>query len=168
MATMKVERSKQETPKDFVQSFLRVIRGQFCPDLSNDEWYPHERFCKRVLTYGAAWLNKRGVTLPPERYQAIYQHIFDTIKKHGQTGEVRYWPGYLLRCVQAHFKHHGEEYYNEGKSIRAATERAMMAFTRAQEAPRAPDPVQSMAQAHAILTARRKKTVAKQPQLGLL
>jgi predicted SprT family Zn-dependent metalloprotease len=162
-------RPKQERPKDFIIDMLRIIRGQFCPDLSNDEWYPHVQFLKRVLTYGAAWLNKRGVTIPPDRYQAIYQNILNGIKQHGQTGQVRYWPRYLLHCVQEHFKHHGEEYYEEGKSIRATVERNMLAFQRAHDAPRGVDPIETYAQAHAVLSApkRRKKTPAKQAFLPL-
>jgi hypothetical protein len=164
-------RSAQETPAELIDALLGSIRNQFCPDLDGIAWKKHVPFCKRVLTYGAAWLNKRGVTLPPERYQAIYQAIFNGIKTHGQTGRVRYWPGYLLRCVQEHFKHHGDDYYQEGKNIRALADRALMGFTRASARAEAPDPVAPMAAAYAILAARKprrcanKNRPARQPDL---
>jgi hypothetical protein len=154
-------RPKQETPAAMLHALTRIVRRQFCPDLTDDDWYPHLRFIKRVLTYGASYLNKRGVTLPPARYEAIYQDIFQGIKAHGQTGSIGYWPGYLLRCVQSHFKHHGDEYYEEGKNMRALAERALYATQRAQEAAQAADPLEAYAQAHAVLAARKRRPGAR-------
>jgi len=158
-------KSRQETPAAMLNDLVRTVRSQFCPELSNDDWYPHVRFVKRLLTYGASYLNKRGVTLPPARYQAIYQHIFQGIKAHGQTASVTYWPGYLLRCVQSHFKHHGDEYYEEGKNMRALAERALYATQRAQEAAQTADPVEVYAQAHAVLAAPKRRQ-GERPRRG--
>jgi predicted SprT family Zn-dependent metalloprotease len=135
------DRPKQETPAKILHDLLGTIRHQFCPDMPVKQWCESQRFFKRVLTEGASYLNKRGVTLPPERYQAIYQDIFQGIKQHGQTGAVGYWPGYLLVAVQKHFDHHGDEYYEEGKSIRSLAEQTLLACRRAQDAPRGVDSV---------------------------
>jgi predicted SprT family Zn-dependent metalloprotease len=160
-----IERSSQEMPAEIIDDLLLTIRNQLCAEMTPKEWYQNQRFFKRVLTYPAAWLNKRGVTLPPARYQQICRDLLRDIKTHAGPA-VKHWPGYLLHSFQQHFKHHGEDYYNEGKSIRAATERALLAFTRVQEAPKPPDPVPSMAAAHAILSPKktRARTPAKPPQ----
>lgn len=152
---MKSDRPKQELPAEILADLLRVIRNQFCPGLPAKEWYQSRNFFLRVLTWSAAWLNKRGVTLPPARYQAILLDIFTTIKRNGQTGAVNYWPGYLLHCVQEHWKHHGDEYYEEGKTIRAQVERNLMAFQRAAQAPVASDQVATLAQIHQALQTRK-------------
>lgn len=164
------ERPKQACPAELVHSLLGVIRRQFCAQLTDKQWYENQRFFKRVILYPAKYLNERGVTLPPDRYQAILQDVFQEIKRHGQTAVVGFWPGYLLKCVQEHFAHHGEDYYSEGKSLRSMTERALMGFGRAREAAQAADPVAPMAQAYAILSRpkRRQKPSGKQPQLSLL
>lgn len=170
------DRPKQETPAVIINDLLRAIRNQFCPDLSDNQWYPTVQFHKRTLTYGASWLNRKGVTLPPARYQAIYQDIFNGIKQHGTTAAVKSWPGYLLHCVQEHFKHHGEDYYNEGKAIRAGVERALLACTRAHDAAserKTAELTEVLAQTHAVLSVRRKakktpsKTLQKQTEFGL-
>ena len=140
------ERPKQEVPQQILTDLLRCIRGQFCPDMPAKEWFQSQRFFIRILTYPAAWLNQRGVTLPPARYKVIILSIFDEVKHHGKTGEIRYFPGYLLKVVQEHFAHHGEEYYEEGKAIRSTAERALFSLTNL---PRVQDPVSSLAAAHA-------------------
>lgn len=164
------DRPKQECPSELIFSLLGTIRRQFCADLTDKQWYSCQNFFKRVILYPAKYLNQRGVTLPPKRYQEIVQDILQDIKRHGQTETVKCWHGYLLHCIQQHFEHHGEDYYNEGKSLRAMTERALMGFTRAQEAAQAADPVAPMAQAYAILSRPKRRTArfAKQPDLFAL
>jgi hypothetical protein len=80
---------------------------------------------------------------------------------------IRYWPGYLMHCVQEHFKHHGDDYYQEGKSVRSALERSMMAFKRISTPEAGPDPVRQMAQARALISSP-KRTRKRAPKQGLL
>jgi hypothetical protein len=163
-------RPKQETPGDIVNDLMQAVRSGFYQD-DPGKWFADQHFIKRnVILWPAAWLNKKAVTLPPERYKSILMEIFQGIKQHGDTGAVRYWPGYLMRCVQDHFKVHGEEYYEEGKSIRAKAEILLTAFSRAHVAPRGVDQVETMAAAHSILTSHKSKKKAVKPadQLSLL
>lgn len=170
------DRPKQVCPAELVDDLLSVIRNQFCCDLNVVEWRKSIPFFTRVLTHGAKYLNSKGVTLPPDRYKAIYQDIFTGIKQHGATAVVKSWHGYLLKCVQEHFDHHGEDYYNEGKSIRAAAERALLALHRAKDAAetrKSAELTDVLAQTHAVLSARRKRqvkrpaTVQKQGEFSL-
>lgn len=155
------DRPKQETPAEIMNDLLLVIRNQLCPGLSPKEWYQSQNFFKRVLTYPAAWLNTRGVTLPPDRYHAIVRKLILDIKVHSAADSVQYWPGYLLKCFQEHFRHHGEDYYDEGKSFRNLTERALFATRRAQEARTGVDPVEVYAKANAVLAARKRRPGAR-------
>jgi hypothetical protein len=163
---MKPERPKQETPGDLVNDLMLAIRNQFYGDCL-ERWHADQHFIRRnVVTWPAGWLNKRGVTLPPKRYRDILFSILNGVKVHGNTGAVRFWPGYLMKCVQEHFAVHGEEYYQEGKSIRAKADIAMFAVSRAKEAAHRADPVQGVAIAHAVLQAAhtRKRKACKPPQ----
>lgn len=168
---MKPDRPKQEVPLDLVNDLMHVVKSQFYADAPIKQWLQDQHFIKiRTVLFPASWLNQRGVTLSPERYRAILIDIFTGIKQHGSTGVVKYWPGYLAHCVQEHFKVHGEEYYEEGKTLRTKLERLQLAFTRAAAAPPPPDPVQGLAEVHRVLVGhqRRKKAIVPRQQLGLL
>ena len=153
------QRPKQTVPQDLVYDLLGVIRRQFCPDLADREWHQQKGFFLRVVTEPAKWLTSRGVTLQPDRYKQLLLAIFDEVKVHGETAAVQFWPGYLLRVVQRHLKHHEDELYAEAKSVRAAIERAL----QASSAPRRPDPVEGLAQVNSVL-ARRGGRAGRKPQ----
>jgi hypothetical protein len=160
------DRPRQTLPEQIVADLLGAIRGQFCAELPVKEWCQQKRFFMRVVLYPAQWLSRRGVTLPPERYKAVLLGVFDGIKTHGQTASVKFWPGYLLHCVQEHFKHKGDAIYEEAKSARAAAERAL---SKAAVRPSA-DPVEALAQAASVLrlTARRRPAPRLPAQPSLL
>jgi hypothetical protein len=119
------------------------------------------------VLWPAGWLNRKGVTLPAERYKEIMQGLFVEIKVNASAA-LKYPPGYLMKCVQDHFRIQGEKYYDEGKAIRA---KATSALFGAQKAARVADPVAALADAHKVLTAthRKQKTVGRgQTQMSLL
>jgi hypothetical protein len=153
-------RLHQEITGEIVSDLLGVIRGQFYGDASPKKWFQDRPFLLRnVVLWPASWLNKRGVSLKPERYKAIILECIADIKHHGATGVVQFWPGYLMHCVQEHFKHHGDEIYKEGKSLRTLSERAMMAFIRASEPVNQADPVRALSMARdAFVSGRRKRS----------
>lgn len=155
----KPERPKQEVPADLVNRLMGVVRAQFCGDLDGAEWGKHSHFVRRnVIMWPAHFMcNAKGFTLPAARYEAIMRSIFAEIKRHGQTGEIRYWPGYLMKCVQDHWKHHWEEYYEEAKASQNLASATLIALGKLPE--KSDRTVESIAQAHKILTAKtpRKK-----------
>ena len=168
-AISKPDRPTQQTPAELLVFLLQFVRAGFYRDCP-DRWFADQHFIRRkVLTWPAIWLDKRGVTLSPDRYKEILVGIFSTIKTHGNTESVRYWPGYLLHCVQEHFKHNEENIYEEAKSLRNKTEAVMLAFHRATDAQRAPDPVVSLVQVAAALAVatKKKKTSNSKQQLSL-
>jgi hypothetical protein len=161
-------RSKQEVGAEIVNDLLASVRNQFYADAPAKQWFQDRKFILRsVVLWPASWLNKRGVTLPPERYKSILLEIFQDIKRKGNTGAVTYWPGYLMHCVQEHFKHHGDDYYTEGKSLRSAVERSLMAFGRLDQAAGQPDPVRQMAHARSIIQPQKRRPKPS-PKQGLL
>ncbi len=150
------ERRKQELPAEMVADLMRSIRGQFyaesftCTNAAK-KWFQDARFLKvRVVLWPAGWLNKRGITLKPERYKAILLEVFQEIKSHGATAVVNYWPGYLAKCVQERFRHREEEIYAEGKALRNALESAMLFASKLSQAE--PDPIEALNQARLVLT----------------
>jgi hypothetical protein len=161
-------RDRQQTPGEMVNELLGVIRGQFYGDVPAKKWFQDQHLIKQwFVLWPARWLDERGVTLPPGRYKEILLGILDTIKGHGNTAGIDYWPRYLAKCVQSHFAVHGEEYYEEGKSVRAALDRALATAQRAQST--TPDPVRVLAEAsRALATAKRAKKASKAAVQSLL
>jgi len=165
---MKPERPKQEAPEDLVNRLLGVVRGQFCGDLGDKEWFQHSRFIRhKVILWSAAFVTGKGFTLPPGRFESVLQGVFTEIKQHGQTGHIRYWPGYLMKCVQDHWRHHWEDYYKEAKAVRNIAETALVSAGKSAPTDKT---VETLAAAYRVLAGtKRKSKVARQPkQLNLL
>jgi hypothetical protein len=165
------DRPKQQLPGEIVADLMGAIRGQFYPDATAKQWLQESVFIRReFVLYLASWLNKRGVTLKPERYKQILLERLNEIKQHGATDRIKYFPGYLKHVLQQHLKHHGEEYYAEGKALRALTDNLLVGLrsTVAHEL----DPVRVLAEArNDLLKARQthRKQKAKSPsQMPLL
>ncbi len=124
-------RLSQEAPEAMIARLLGLVRGQFCGDLTDKEWFQHRRFIQaKVLLWPAAFMRGKGFTVTAERYEAIMRAILAEIKTHATGEPIRYWPGYLMKCVQDHWKHHWEEYYQEAKSVRAMAENTLLACRR--------------------------------------
>lgn len=163
------ERPRQQLPVEIIGDLMTAVRNGFYG--GDEKWFPQQADIRRmVVTWPAAWLNQRGVTLSPERYKALLLGIFNDIKAFGNTGGVKYWPRYLRFCLQEHFKHHGEEIYEEAKALRNQVETALMAGRQAAEASRGADPVAAVALVHQALVKghRRKHRPAPGKQLSLL
>src|SRR5437870_4946601 len=150
---------------------MGAIRGQFYPDATPKQWAQDSHFIlRRVVLWPASWLTKKGITLPPSRYKQILLEVFNEIKVHGATDSIKFWPGYLAKCVQERFNKHAEELYQEGKNIRTLAEQVLTAAGTAKLPPSV-DPITVLAEHRRdLLQARktRKQTCPKQtPQLPL-
>jgi hypothetical protein len=161
---------EQKCPEEIVNGLLGIIRRQFVPNCSDKEWYKdHNRFIRRnvVLWPARFMVGKKGFTLPPDRYEAIMLAILNDVKVHGQTGQVRYWPGYLMHCVQQHWEHHWEEYYQEAKSLRTQAEAALLALEARRGDPES-NAVEVMAATHRLLAGKKKVRKSKPATQGEL
>jgi hypothetical protein len=80
-------------------------------------------------------------------------------ERHGATNEIRYFPAYFEHAVKSWFVHHGEDLYEERKSIRNALDLRFLKGLK-QAAPTGPDPMEVLAKTNAVLatTRRRPKT----------
>lgn len=157
-------------PQEMVEDILAAIRGQFYFDCKPKQFFQDRNFLlKRVILWPASWLSSRAVTVAPDRYKRILLDIFQDIKRHGKTDQVAFWPGYLAKCVQDHFKHHGEDIYNEAKNVRAILDAEL---SKLGSIPR-PDPIKALADAASILRPLKrhkldKSSPARSKQLTLL
>jgi len=155
---MKPERPKQSIPAEIRNDLLGAIRSAFYGDATEKQWHQDKNFLlKNVVFWPASWLNQRGVSLPPARYKAIVLDVIQGIKHHGKTDSIKYWPGYLMHCVKKRFAIHGDEYYDEAKSLRSSLSLAMKVTNGLVVA----DPVRVMAEAQRELERASRKTRQK-------
>ena len=159
-------RPSQDTPEALVSRLLATIRGQFCGDMSPGEWAMHSHFVRRnVVLWPARFMFGKGFTIPASRYEQIMRDIFQTIIQQGQTGAVKFWPGYLMHCVQQHWHHHWEDYYQEAKSARNLVATLIAGCKPVEHEDRT---VEALAMAHRVLTSKKPKSrpAAAPAQLG--
>lgn len=148
------DRPSQDTPEDLVHRLLSAVRGQFCGDMTQKEWAQFSHFIRRnVILWPARFIFGKGFTLPAARYESIMRDIFRTIIEHGHPGAVIFWPGYLMKCTQEHWRHHWEEYYAESKSVRNHVTAALLACKPLAKEDRT---VEALAMAHQVLTKRSR------------
>lgn len=164
-----IRNSKPSIPSEIVSDLMSAIRARFYPEAAAKKWAQDYHFIKdRVILWPATWLDKRGVTLKPERYQQIILEVLAEIKQHGDTGNIGYWPAYLAKCVQERFKHQSDAIYEEGKALRTQLENAL---TIAGGARSEIDPIRAMAEARRdLLKQKQAKRIPKpkNDQLTLL
>ena len=145
-------RPKQQLPAEIVQDILSAIRNQFYPDATPKQWAQDSVFIRReFVLYFASWLDKKGVTLKPGRFKQILLERLNEIKAHGATDKIKYFPGYLKHVLQTHLRHHGDDYYQEGKNLRALTESALATLPEPTI-----DPIRVMAEARRDLLISKK------------
>lgn len=157
----KVQRPRQPTPKELTDSCLGILRAKFYQGDDKSFFQDRSHLLRWVVLWPASWLNKKGVTIHGDKYRDIFNKVFLNAAAHVQS-KVKYRPAYLRQVIQSHFAIHGEEYYDDAKSVRNLVEATMLAVGRplAQEA----DPVKELAAARDILTSHKPKK--KQPRAG--
>lgn len=157
------EREKQVLPGEMMRAWLGFIKEQLNRGRAEKEFYSALGIYRKALTHFAAQLNAKAVTLPPARYSQIIYGVLMSIRDNGNLEGINYLPRYVLHCFQEHWKHHGEEYYEEGKALRSKVDRVLLAYLPQGGAPavdKGPDVVKTLAAVHAVL-ARPRKSAAK-------
>ena len=144
-----------------VTELLAKARALLYKGLPERAWFSQQVRVKFALTLPAKWLDERKVELTGERYQAILDAILDTIKAKG-TRDLGPFPcAYLHACVETHLRHHIDEYYAEGKSLRNTMDRVLTHAARVRPV------VAIFAQVHAALDVGKRKAKLKPVAAGL-
>lgn len=115
----------QQTPKEVLDSLLALVRRKFYEGDAKGYFKDQRNLLQWALLWPAReWFKPKDVELPPERYREIMATVIIEAAAHVR-GRIHYRPAFLKMVIQSHFAVHGEEYYEEAKSLRTATERAL-------------------------------------------
>lgn len=173
---MNPPRPKQSLAVDLRDDLLWFIQQKFYPGSLEDngrlQFLAFAKDRPRLITWvilePARFMNRKGFTVPANRYKQILTSILLEALRYGNTSKISYRPGWLKHVIQTHFNCHWEEYYAEAKSARAQADHLMHVLgkiPRVSGSPAAPDPFQELASAASLLarTKRAKKTSPKRP-----
>jgi hypothetical protein len=168
---------KPPTSQELLQDLLDFLQRKFYPDRPKAFAQDRRRLLDWVILWPAKWLDERGVTIPATQYKDLFFRVFMDGLRFGNTGNVTYLPAWLAKVIQSHFVHHGDEIYQQAKSVRTMTENAMVLAGRlVVKNESISDPVRDLANAALLLkkTSRRKsdrnsdRNTPKKRQLTLL
>jgi len=148
---------KQPRSEEVRDKIMNFIRTHFYQGHNVDFAKQRKHLLKWVVFELAVYLDSRAVTIPATRYIEIMcgdKGILMEAIRHMLVTKMNYIPAYLRQCVQSHLAVHGEEYYNEGKSLRNALDAAMK-FAKLQVVDEA-DPVRELAAASRLLSTPKR------------
>lgn len=160
----KIQRLKQPTPVELTDALLDFIRRKFYADPGDEKRFLQDRsrLLAWVVLWPADWLNKKGVTIHGEAYRSIFMKTMLQADAY-RASRIKYRPAWLREVIQKHFAIHGEEYYEEAKSVRSLVEQTLLLTGKPRVA--APDPIQEMAKAHEILASHKPRKATPKPVL---
>ncbi|BET67202.1 hypothetical protein ASA1KI_21200 [Opitutales bacterium ASA1] len=165
------------TPTQKIEEALRRIQRRWYAQRPR-EFYRDRRALLAALTWPAAQLREQGVPIRLAQYACMLEGLLDGIEKHGiapfrgaqsDSPTVRqsdppsfYFPGYLTTCVRSHWRHHWEDYYEQGKRLRGTYERMLAGAGRnARRGGEEDKTVEILAAAHALVARRPAKPQAQ-------
>jgi hypothetical protein len=159
---------KQPTPQELLTELSDFLQRKFYEGRAVEFAKDRRRLLDWVILWPARWLDKRGVTIPADRYREIFMAVFMDGLRFGNTGNITYLPAWLAKLIQSHFEHHGDQIYAEAKSMRTMVEHAVLVTGKLAQNP-APDPIRELAQAARLLASNKRVRIAPiKDQLTLL
>jgi|SRR5579859_3118641 len=152
---------KQLTSQALRDEMLDFIRRKFYEGHAVEFRKDQRRLLAWVILWPAQWLADRGVTLPDDQFLKIFNDVLMDALRLGNTGNIRYLPAWLAKVIQSHFAVHGDEIYEQAKSIRTLADSALLVAGKAAVA--RPDPVRELAVAARLIkpVKRASKTTVK-------
>lgn len=140
-----------------IDELLQAIRLRFYVHRPTDYHRDRQRLLHAV-TWPATWLDQRGLTCAPQRYQTLIDERLQAIAAHGSPAAYgAYFPTYLLKCLQDWFDRYGEELYSELKHIRNALDQVLASARFAERVQRHARHLDLLVSTHRLIETRHAK-----------
>ncbi len=149
-----------------IDVLLAAIRLRFYANQPPGNFHRDRRRLLSALTWPAIWLERRGLTCSPQRYQSLITEQIAVITTHGDPARYGapglsrsngYFPTYLLKCLQNSFQHRGDDLYQELKHIRNALVHVLASVHFADQLQADARELDLMAATHRLIHARRAR-----------
>lgn len=146
---------------------LQSIRLRFYAPRPAD-YHRDRRWLLHAVTWPATWLEQRGLTCSPQRYQTLIDERLHAIGAHGDPVLYSaYFPSYLLKCLQDWFNCHGDQLYDELKHIRNALDQLLASARFAERVQRHARHLDLLVSTHRLELRRATRAPAANDQLTL-
>ena len=140
-----------------IDELLQAIRLRFYLHRPTDYHRERQRLLHAV-TWPATWLDQRGLTCAPQRYQTLIDERLQAIAAHGSPAAYgAHFPTYLLKCLQDWFDRYGEELYSELKHIRNALDQVLASARFAERVQRHARHLDLLVSTHRLIETRHAK-----------
>lgn len=151
-----------------IDELLLAIRLRFYVHRPTDYQRDRQRLL-HAITWPATWLDERGLTCAPQRYQTLIDERLQAIAAHGNPSAYgAFFPSYLLKCLQDWFDRHGEELYSELKHIRNALDQLLASARFAERVQRHARHLDLLVSTHRLIETRHaNRTPTPSDQLTL-
>lgn len=156
-------RQKHLTSDEVAARLLEFIRIKFYPGAGVDFAKHRRDLLNWVVLWPAAWLVKRGTSLPGDQYYDLVEKVLMDAARHQVQTKITYYPAYLKQVIQSHFAKHEDEIYDGAKAFRATVDHALLVAGR-QIGQAQPDPVRELARMKSVLRAAAPKKLPKKAQ----
>jgi len=150
---------KQPTPQEVLDSLLGFVEAKFYRAYRVNFEKDKPRLLQWVILWPARWFERRGVTVPADRYGEILKGIIQDAHDHGNLDQIKYLPAWLKNVVERHFAHQGDELYEEAKTLRSVVEHNLAVLGRFGV--KEPDVVREFAAADRLLKVARSQKRGK-------
>jgi hypothetical protein len=145
-----------------LEALLCAVQQRFYPTgdpARRAQLHRDRRHLIHALCWPAAWLRQRGLTCSQQRYHALLVTQLDAISTHGDPRRYSaYFPAYLLKCLQDHFRHHGDTLYDELKHLRNALDRILASPALAARVQHHAEHLDLLATAHRLTRPQPRRT----------
>jgi len=162
----KIIRAEIQTER-VLEALLETVRKEFyaTTDTAQPKCHFHRdrRRLLHALSWPAHWLQARNLIVSAEHYRRIIEQQLAGIVEHGDRSSYQaYFPRYLLKCLQGHFRHRGDLLYEEVKAISYAIPGVIERLRELEVEPECSpasqrELVENLAALHGILNARDRK-----------
>jgi hypothetical protein len=126
MTPKRQNRQRQQTTKAVLDALLGFVQRKWYEGDPVNFAKDNRRLLQWVLLWPARhFFTPKGVTVPADRYRDLMMKVLMDATVF-QTGPIKYRPAWLMQVVQSHFKVHGDDIYDEAKSIRTLAEHALL------------------------------------------
>lgn len=142
------------------EELLLAIRLRFYVHRPAD-YHRHRQRLLSAVTWPATWLDERGLTCSPQRYQTLIEERLQAIAAHGDpTAYGAYFPTYLLKCLQDFFARYGDELYSELKHIRNTLDQLLASARFAERVQRHARHLDLLVSTHRLIETRHAHRAA--------
>lgn len=144
-----------------IQNMLEHIEKQFYQNTHPKKFHQNKRMLIYTLTWPATWLEQRALHISQQKYEHIIKHITHQIIKHGKPHTYqKYFPRYLLKCIQQYFAQNEDKLCHELRHIKNNIWKADQIIKAIKQHPNTNQThshIKAMATAHCILKKQIKQ-----------